>query len=202
MIIILDLDMNNQNSVYKVIKYKIGFSKVKISNKLEDIQKSEALILPGIGSFDNVMLQIKKLNLRSILEDQVLKKKKKIFGICVGMQIFFKNSEEGNEIGLEWLDGNIIKFKKSDLNKVPHIGWNKVSIKEKNLIFNNLDNENYFYFSHSYYANVSKNVLAETYYGLNFPSVINKENIYGCQFHPEKSHSMGKKILENFIKLI
>lgn len=202
MLIIIDLGMGNFGSVLNMCK-KVSIE-AKISNKIEDIEKADNLILPGVGHFDNAIKQINKLNLYNVLKKKVLTEKIPILGICLGMQILFTISEEGKLDGLNFIKGKVIKFrKKEEFNlKLPHMGWNSVSIVKNDKIFEGLINPR-FYFVHNYHVIPEDQdlIIGKTYYGYDFVSAIKKENIYGVQFHPEKSHKYGKKLFENF-KLI
>jgi glutamine amidotransferase len=158
------------------------------------------LIIPGIGSFDPGMQLIEQSGWMETIRS--IPKSVNLLGICLGMQLFTKGSEEGKLPGIGLIDAFCRKFDSSKY-KVPHVGWNTtVTLKENNLLFKNVY-ELRFYFSHSYYVQVNENdlILSETFYGLNFASSINRENIFGLQFHPEKSHQSGMKILSNFAKL-
>ena len=160
------------------------------------------IILPGVGSFDSFINSLKKKKLFDEIKKLVLSENYKILGICVGMQSFFKSSEEGTEEGLDILKGNLIKFDLKKEFKVPHMGWNNLKILNSKNLLSDLPKTK-FYFAHSYHAvNVEKNnILSETEHGFSFPSCVNYKNIYGVQFHPEKSFFQGQKILKNFIEL-
>ena len=160
------------------------------------------IILPGVGSFDSFVHSLKKSKLYDEIKKLVLIEKYKILGICVGMQSFFNESEEGNEKGLSLLEGNLIKFKYKDEFKVPHMGWNNVDVIEEEGLLNDLPKTK-FYFAHSYYlANTNKKyIIGKTNHNITFASSIKWDNIYGVQFHPEKSFLQGQKILKNFIDL-
>ncbi|PIN69093.1 imidazole glycerol phosphate synthase subunit HisH [Candidatus Woesearchaeota archaeon CG11_big_fil_rev_8_21_14_0_20_43_8] len=198
MIIIVDYGMGNLRSVHhKVSKLGVG---VKVSSDPKDILEADKLILPGVGSFAAGMKNLKELGLIEALEKRVLEDKIPILGICLGMQLFTNMSEEGNVKGLAWIDAKTIRFT-CDL-KVPHVGWNDLRISRKSTLFKGVPKGTHFYFTHSYHVvcNDKKDVLATTEYGYDFSSALQKENIYGTQFHPEKSHKKGMRIMENFIK--
>ena len=202
-IVIIDYGMGNLNSIWKSLN-TIKVNSI-ISSNPRDIINSHKIVLPGIGHFGQVMIKLKELNLAYVLHECVLIKQKPILGICLGMQIMTQKSEEGRTEGLGWFDAKVIKFSVSDKlkYKVPHIGWNSISIKKKSLLMKDISDEAQFYFLHSYHLEFinQSNLLNETYYDYVFPSAIEKNNIFGVQYHPEKSHDDGKKLLENFIKL-
>jgi len=203
MITIIDYGMGNLGSILNMFK-KIGYE-AEITSDLEKIKNSEKIVLPGVGSFDNGMANLNKLNLINILNTLVLEKHIPILGICLGMQLITNSSEEGKLKGLGWVDANTLKFKFSKNNiKIPHMGWNNINIKKINPLLKNLnDSETRFYFVHSYYVkcNQKNDILTTTEYGFDFASSIQKDNIYGVQFHPEKSHKFGMKLFENFAKI-
>jgi len=201
---IIDYGAGNLGSIRNMFKH-IGIKSV-ISSEIRDVQKAEKLILSGVGAFDNGMKELNNLNLISVLNEKVIDEKVPILGICLGMQLFTKSSEEGNLSGLSWLDAVTVKFKsnnESNKLKIPHMGWNLINIQKNSLLFNDMPDELRFYFVHSYHLACSeqKDVLCSTYYGHNFVSGVEKENIFGVQFHPEKSHKFGMKLLKNFLEL-
>lgn len=176
--------------------------KVKLISKSDDINSFiDKLIIPGVGSYDNAIKKIRNQNLFETIKNFANKEKKFILGICVGMQILGDDSEEGSEKGLQIIPGSVVKFSNSYI--VPNMGWHKIKINKENELFKNIDKDDQFYFLHSYYFKTLKsdNILSYTNYYHDFPSIIYKNNIYGIQFHPEKSHSVGKKILLNFNNL-
>ncbi len=177
---------------------------VKAENDFEDVQK---IILPGVGAFDYAITSLRESLLLPRLDYEVLECNKPVLGICVGMQMMANNSEEGKLDGLGWIDANVKKFNldKVDAQKfpLPHMGWNKVTNLIKNDLLKNLKNESRFYFLHSYYFDEksSNDAIAQSAYIQEFTSVVKKNNIYGVQFHPEKSHENGIQILKNFSDL-
>lgn len=198
MIGLINYGLGNLNAFINAYK-KIGI-KVLCANRPEDLEKFDKYILPGVGSFDKAISKLECSGLLDDLKIQVLDNKKKILGVCVGMQILGNNSEEGKLSGLGWIEGLSKKFRGRDL-KVPHMGWNSISIKDKNHpLFFNLDENSYFYFLHSYYFSPSNKVNEKslTNYNIDFCSTVSLENIFAVQFHPEKSHDNGLKILKNF----
>ena len=193
--------LSAQKSFVKIAKDNNIEADVLISKKLNDIKNSTHIVLPGQGAFSTCMNGLKKTDgLIDELSEFALIKKKPFLGICVGMQMLAKLSEEnGFHEGLGWIDG-IIKRLPGDSLKLPHMGWNEAV--PRNSTHNNLiSTKNDYYFVHSYYFDCADNdnILAETKYGTNFASIVGKENIYGVQFHPEKSSSQGLNLLKEFI---
>jgi glutamine amidotransferase len=204
MIGIIDYGLGNINAFANIYyQFKIPF---KIITQKCEIKQTTKLILPGVGSFDNAMSLFNKSGLVDEVEYHVKINKVPILGICVGMQILASKSEEGKSNGLNWIPGIVKKIDANMVNqhvKIPHMGWNNVDILKEDKLFKNIDNQSNFYFLHSYYYECynSNEILAKTHYGINFPCSINKENVYGVQFHPEKSHLQGIQILKNFSNL-
>lgn len=176
-----------------------------ISSDPKDIIGCQKIILPGIGHFGKAMSKLNELNLLDSLHEAVLVKRTPILGICLGMQLMAKKSEEGNVEGLGWFDSEVIKFDVSDKikHKIPHIGWNSINIKKDSLLMNNIPELSEFYFLHSFYLknNNRSDVLNETLYEFAYSSAIEKDNIFGVQYHPEKSHEVGSQLLKNFVEL-
>lgn len=202
MIVIVDYGMGNLGSILNMLK-KIGADAI-ISSNAKDIKGADKLILPGVGSFDNGMKNIIDLGLLAALNRKVIDAKAPVLGICLGMQLFTVKSQEGTLPGLGWISGQTVKFRLDSRKqlKIPHMGWNTVTAKKKNPILECLEGQLQFYFLHSYHVicNNEEDVLAKTYYGYDFVSAIAKENITGVQFHPEKSHKYGMRLLSNFVK--
>lgn len=202
MITIVDYGAGNIGSIQNMIN-KIGESAIISSNE-QDILIAEKLILPGVGSFDYGMSQLKNSGLINALNKKVLEDKVPILGICLGVQLFTKCSEEGVMRGLSWFDAQTVKFNipHDQKIKVPHMGWNDVTLKKESKLFKDMYIDPRFYFVHTYHlkCNSHSDILTETTYGYNFVSAIEKGNIVGVQFHPEKSHKFGMKVLNNFIQ--
>jgi len=192
--------MGNVKSIQSMLR-KIGV-KSKISHDLEVIASGNRYILPGVGSFDTGMNYLNSSGIREVLDENVLEYKKPILGICLGMQLLTKSSEEGDIEGLGWIDAEAYKFNFKTLNidlPVPHMGWNIAQKSKENKLWDGL-NENRFYFVHSYYVKtkVIDETLSTSHYGVEFASSICRDNVYGVQFHPEKSHRYGMQLLKNF----
>lgn len=197
MISIIDYGMGNLKSVQNALNYlKI---KNQVTNSYEEIVNSKKLILPGVGSFSKAMEELNRHNLIPILKEEITIKKKPILGICLGMQLLSDWGEEGDCKGLGFLPGKVKKFEVGE-KKIPHVGFNNVTFKKSNPLFKGINNNSDYYFVHSYHFSTWKteNILGETEYGINFVSSVNFENIYGVQFHPEKSQKNGLKLLNNF----
>mgnify|MGYP000923365020 CR=1 FL=1 len=184
-IAIIDYGMGNTDSVIRSIE-KCGANPV-LSNKTSDLDSASHIILPGVGAFQKGIENINNLGIRTKLEEQVIKFNVPFLGICLGMQLMAKHSEEGGIDGLGWFDAMVVKFRVSDniKYKVPHIGWNSVVPNINNLIFNNIDRDAHYYFVHSYHikCNNESDILAKTTYDYEFSSAIKRDNIYGFQFH-------------------
>jgi len=197
---ILDYGSGNVGSVYNLLQH-LGINTI-VSNKEKEIQKSTHLLLPGVGSFGSAMEKIRKNLPMSLIEDDVVYKKKPFLGICIGMQVLASfGFEFGKHDGLGWIEGNVDIIDSGD-NPLPHIGWNNAtSVKESKLMMG-LEEINDFYFVNSYCFKAQNNadVIAETIYHENFASVIGRDNILGVQFHPEKSQGAGQKIIRNFLE--
>jgi len=205
-ITILDYGSGNilsaMQSFSRIIKSNELDADICISGNPESIKHSTHLVLPGQGAFETCINGLKSIpGMLEELNNYTLKQKKPFFGICVGMQLLANNSEEnGNHAGLGWIEGTIRKLPSKNL-KMPHMGWNSIKVLNNN--FKITPKEADYYFVHSYYFDCKhqENILAETNYGINFPSIVCKENIYGFQFHPEKSSDQGLDIIKSFLKL-
>ena len=203
MIGIIDYGMGNLGSVLNMFK-KIG-EKAKILNDPKEILKVEKLLLPGVGSFDAAMSRINESGLSEGLNKLVLEKGVPILGICLGMQLLMEGSEEGALPGLGWIKGRAhhLKGRIPSTLKVPHMGWNDITVTRQNSLTKGFDGEIRFYFVHSYFIEVENQAhsIMKCNYGVEFDAAINKNNIYGAQFHPEKSHKFGMQFLKNFAAL-
>jgi len=178
----------------------------KIAEHPDEVKGAEKIILPGVGAFDETVYMLDKSGFRSVLDHEVLVNKVPVLGICVGMQILAKKSEEGELSGLGWINGEVKKIDKTLLlqsPKLPHLGWNSIERTKNSTLFNGIDDEDGFYFLHSYYFECEddQDILSKTFYGKSFASAVNANNIFGVQFHPEKSHNNGVQLLQNFAKL-
>lgn len=204
MIAIIDYGLGNIRAFVNL--YERLNIPIKVACNARDLIGVTKIILPGVGAFDYAMSQLNASGMRNELEKQVMVNKIPIIGICVGMQMLAKSSEEGRLSGLGWIDGEVkifdtklIPFK----TQLPHMGWNNINPKNNCNLLKGFNMQSRFYFLHSYYFVCSnfENIVATTDYGLTFASAINSDNIFGIQFHPEKSHSNGVQLLQNFAKL-
>ena len=200
-IAIIDYEMGNLKSIYKCLKHLNAES--IITDDFKTILNADGVILPGVGAFGDAMKHLKQKNLVPIIE-QVVKNGTPLFGVCLGQQLIFSKSiEMGEHDGLDLIDGEVIKFDISKVNKVPQIGWNSVNfINNEHFLVQGIPNNSYFYFVHSYYVvpRNKDNITGLTKYGdIEYCSIISKDNIIATQFHPEKSSKHGIKMYENFI---
>jgi glutamine amidotransferase len=196
---VVDYGMGNLGSILNMMR-KIG-AEARIASSPQDVARSGKLILPGVGSFDHGMRNLEASGLRAALEDRVIRGGVPILGICLGMQLMTASSEEGQLPGLGWIDAVTRKFRFGDPTmKVPHMGWNGVEIRSAEGLFRDMDPEPRFYFVHSYYVECRReaDVLATTEYGHPFVSAFQRGNVQGVQFHPEKSHRFGMRLLARF----
>ena len=201
-IAIIDYGMGNVHSVAKAIQF-CGVEPI-ITNKKSEISSADKIILPGVGAFDDALLELKKLDLSNVICQQI-NCRKPFLGICLGMQLLLETSQEAKiSQGLGILKGQVVKFSAGPGLKVPHMGWNDCNVvSEDCLLLNGISGNCQVYFCHSYYPELSdKSVIAATCnYGLEFGCVLHKDNVYGVQFHPEKSQAIGLKIIKNFVNL-
>lgn len=204
MIALIDYGVGNIYAFQNV--YKRLNIPTKIAKTASDLNDVDKLILPGVGSFDYAMTQLNNSGMREKLDELVLEEKKPVIGICVGMQMMANGSDEGKLDGLRWIDASVKKFDEATIKyvtKLPHMGWNDVSPNRNHPLFIGLENDALFYFLHSYYfhCNDETDSIAKSDYGINFTSSVNHDNIYGIQFHPEKSHHYGEILLHNFSRI-
>ena len=202
MLVIVDYGVGNLASIKNILK-KIGEDAV-ISSDETLIAQADKLILPGVGAFDTCAGKLSASGLLPVLNEQALVRKKPVLGICVGMQLLTRGSEEGQLPGLGWIPGEIVRFdpaKAATPMKIPHMGWTDVNLNKPSGLFREMYDEPRFYFVHSYHARLDNEADALVYadYGYRFAAGMEKDNIMGVQFHPEKSHKFGMKFLQNFL---
>jgi len=200
---VVDYGLGNTQAFVNVYR-RLGIDVFIVSSPI-DLRHASKIILPGVGSFDWAMKCLERSGLRYALDEEVLKVKKPVLGVCVGMQMMARFSEEGIAAGLGWIDGKVIKFDDAALEKrtpLPHMGWNDVKPKVKDTLFQGLTNSQY-YFLHSFHMIPERPefTLATSNYGVEFASAVRCDNVFGTQFHPEKSHEWGGKLLKNFAEL-
>lgn len=203
MILILDYNLGNPGSIKNMLK-KIGIEDVIISCEESLVSKAEKIILPGVGAFDHGMEQLMKTTSYETLNNRVLNDKVPVLGICLGAQMLTEKSEEGRLPGLGWIKGQTILFRKEKMNedlKIPNMGWNQVRAKKKSKLLQGLDDEARFYFVHSYHIICAypEDELLCAEYGYEYTAAVERGNILGVQFHPEKSHKYGMQLLKNFV---
>jgi glutamine amidotransferase len=199
-VVIVDYGVGNLESIRNMLK-KAGFES-KVSSRKEDILQADRLILPGVGAFDACALKLRQSELINVLEEKVFGDKVPILGICVGLQLLMRASEEGRERGLGWIEGDVIRFDAARLPgsvKIPHMGWTEVIEAKPSLLLDEIIDPR-FYFVHSYHVlpDDDEDILLTANYGYPFAAAVLKNNIMGVQFHPEKSHKYGMKLLSNF----
>jgi len=203
MIAIINYGLGNLTSIQNMCK-RVGVKAVITENKDEIINASK-LILPGVGHFKRGMENLNSSGLRPLIDDLVLNKQKPILGICLGAQLMTRESEEGDVKGLGWVDAVTVRFRPQEGNgiKIPHMGWTNIKTINDNPLWQNLPEHPRFYFVHSYHFQFeeSAEISATSLYGYEFVCAFQKGNIFGTQFHPEKSHKFGMRVIENFNKL-
>lgn len=201
MIAIIDYDAGNLKSVEKALQY-LGEECIVTRDK-EKLLKADKIILPGVGAFGDAMEKLHKFGLVDVIH-KLVKENKPFLGICLGLQLMFESSEEGSGVkGLGLLPGKIVKFPEKEGFKIPHMGWNSIDVKEGSRLFKGVSNNSYVYFVHSYYlqAENENDVAATTEYITHVHASVEHDNIFACQFHPEKSGDVGLRILKNFCEL-
>ena len=204
MITIIDYGSGNIRAIGNIYdSLKIDY---KIAKSPEQVIGAQKIFLPGVGAFDETISMLDKTGFREVLDFEVIQNKVPIIGICVGMQILAESSEEGKLLGLGYIKGKVRKMDALLLNqkpKLPHLGWNSIETARQSALLKNIDSELGFYFLHSYYFECKnqEDILTTTTYGKSFASAINHDNVYGIQFHPEKSHHNGINLLHNFATL-
>ena len=203
MIAILDYKIGNLASIKNMLK-KVGCTDAMITDDPVAIREADKYILPGVGHFDFGMQHLNSCGFRDIVEENVLNDKKPLLGICLGAQLITGSSEEGSEPGLGWVKGKTVRFNRERLDdklKIPHMGWTDVEVTKESRLFEDMHPDPRFYFVHSYHMILDNetDVLTRSEYGYSFVSGFEYENIMGVQFHPEKSHKFGMKLLKNFV---
>lgn len=203
MIAVVNYGMGNIGSILNMVK-KTGEKDVWEVETPEELYESDKIILPGVGAFDTAVSMIKEKGLWNVIREVSLQEKKPILGICLGMQLLGYSSEEGSEEGLGLIPFQCRKFRFMGINlKVPHMGWDYISIEQEEcLLTRGISERARYYFVHSYYAvcENEKDILMKCDYGGNFAAAVHRDNIYGTQFHPEKSHRFGMELLRNFVR--
>jgi glutamine amidotransferase len=204
MIAILDYNMGNVSSVKNMLK-KLGFDAEVVSSP-SVLKQASKIIVPGVGSFDYGVHSLDQLGLTEVIKEKAFVEKTPILGICLGMQLLTNGSEEGELPGLGLIEGYTQRFSRKIIEKnykIPHMGWNFIEQKNDSRLLDDLDSESRFYFVHSYHVICDNDIssIAVANYGYEFTCVIQKENVYGVQFHPEKSHRYGMQLLKNFVEL-
>jgi imidazole glycerol-phosphate synthase subunit HisH len=201
MIVIIDYGVGNLGSIGNMLK-RVGVAST-ISNDVGCIRDAQKLILPGVGAFDAAMSRLNSSGLRDVLEEKALVDRVPTLGICLGMQLLTRGSEEGTLPGLGWIPAATHRFPDQPGLKIPHMGWNLVTPSSPSPLTEGFPNETRFYFVHSYYVRADDplNSILKTTHGLEFDAAIHKDNVFGAQFHPEKSHRFGMRLLQNFAGL-
>ena len=201
MLMIVDIGVGNLGSIVNMFK-KVGV-KAEVSSNPEEFRSAEKIVLPGVGAFDEGMRRLEENGFIGPLNEMALDRKVPVIGICLGSQLLGKKSEEGERPGLGWIDMEVVRFPEGRGLRIPHMGWNVVKPTANDALFKGADDELRYYFVHSYHMKCarSEDIAGVTHYGADFISAVRHENIYGVQFHPEKSHRFGAALLKNFAEL-
>ena len=202
MMVIVNYGVGNLTSIRNMMM-KLGVNAL-ISGEPGDVSAATKILLPGMGHFDNCMQKLNASGLRPVIEKKAMEDKIPVLGICVGLQMFMESSEEGNEQGLGWVKGKTIRFRREKMEaglKIPNMGWHETEIKKPSPLMAGLEQDARFYFAHSYHVEPADrgDILIAANYGYEFTAAIEKDNLVGVQFHPEKSHRFGLRLLNNFI---
>ena len=203
MIAIVNYGVGNLDSVLRA--FRKAEARAVLTSRPEDIERAEGIVLPGVGSFGEAMENLDRLGLRAALNRKVIEEQTPTLGICLGFQMFTRHSEEGDADGLGWVDGETKRFRFDDAQtrlKIPHLGWNDVARCNYSPLFDDVPADTAFYFAHSYYVTCQDErvVAGKTDYGEQYVSALQQGNLFGTQFHPEKSHAGGLKVIANFVK--
>jgi glutamine amidotransferase len=201
---VVNLGVGNLGAIPSMLK-RLGAA-AAITDDADEIDRATKLVLPGVGAFDAAMSNLRRLGLAEVLTRQVIDRKVPVLGLCLGMQLLADGSEEGNESGLGWIRGKVVRFRLDETDKslrVPEMGWNTVRVVQPVPLLSGLGESPRFYFAHSYHMVCAEpaDAVGVTTYGYEFPSVVQRQNVMGAQFHPEKSHRFGMKIFENFLAI-
>jgi len=201
MITIVDYGMGNLGSIRNMFK-RIGVA-ASVTSDANQLVTATKILLPGVGAFDSAMQRINDSGLREVLDQKALQDRVPVLGICLGMQLLTRGSEEGKLPGLGWINATTRRFPSKPGLKVPHMGWNLVVPTKPSALTDNLPVESRFYFVHSYYVQVDEpaDAVLRAHYGVDFDAALSHGNIHGAQFHPEKSHRFGMKLLANFARM-
>lgn len=204
MVGVIHYGMGNEGSILNML-HKLGEEAIVVKHK-DELESADKIILPGVGSFDRGMENLQELNFINAIRQEVLEKKKPLLGICLGMQLLGRKSEEGTRAGMGLIpfDNIRFRFENNDNLKVPHMGWNIVDFQQTDKVLEGIEGRQRYYFVHSYHAvcDNKENILMTCEYGYTFVAAVKRENIYGVQFHPEKSHRFGMRFLDNFVRRI
>jgi glutamine amidotransferase len=201
-VVIVDYGMGNTGSLVKMFR-RIGCD-VVVSHQKTDLLRASHLVLPGVGAFDKAVQRISAVSgLRELIAARVTEQSVPLLGVCLGMQLLLESSDEGPGAGFGWIKGHVCRFENSTEFRIPHMGWNTVNVRRTTPLLDGVSSTARFYFVHSFFVEVEDavDVIATTSHGVEFASVIGRDNVMGVQFHPEKSHSFGMNVLKNFVGL-